>query len=188
MSVFKAEPVIIPSDLAERFDRGTGQEEGYLRNLIADKGGLHQLDEELLSIGLMSMVKGLMEDKNLPDEFKPLSIDRLSNVIYVIMFAYCTGTMRVDEDGDVSFGHSLEDVRKAIEVATSKKIKFANGRTMDTPEFMAKLRATSSPESIGKTYNKVVTRQVLTKGITPQSAFKVALVAIMASQDLMAGK
>lgn len=184
MSIFKAEPVIVPNDLAEKFDEVTGQEKGYLRNLIAEGGNLHQLENELLAIGLMSMVKGIMEDKNLPDS-KPLSVERLSNVIYVTMFAYCTGTMHVEEDGDVSFGTSLQDIKKAIDVASSNKIRFANGKTMVTDEFMHQLRAISAPNSIGETYGKIVKRHGLTKGITPQAAFSVAKVSIIASKELI---
>lgn len=184
MSIFKAEPIVVPSDMAEKLDGVTGHNEGFLRNLIADSGNLHVLEEELLAIGLMTMVKGLMEDKNLPDEEKPLSIERLSNVIYVVMFAYCTGTMRVDEEGDVAVGNSMEDVKKSLEVPMSEKIQFANGKTMPTPEFMGKLKILASPKSIGGTYKKIVKRKGLTKGITPQAAFSVAKVSILAAQDL----
>lgn len=185
MSVFKAEPVVVPDDLAERFDSESGHEKGYLRNLIADKGKLHQLDEELLAIGLMSFVKGLMSDKNIPDSTKPLSVERLSNVVYVLMFAYCIGTMRVEEDGDVTVGRGFDDLRKALDVQLSKKIKFANGKAMPVPEFMVTLKIASSPESIGDAYNKIVTRHGLTKEITPQAAFDVAKTSIIGAKDVM---
>lgn len=185
MKIFKAEPVIVPNDLAERLDVATGQEKGYLRNLIADGGNLQELEEELLAIGLMSKVKGVLEDKNLPDECKALSIERLSNVIYVIMFAYCTGTMHVLDDGDTTFGEGLDDMQKAIEVAKSDKIKFANGKTMHTVNFMRLLKSMSSPESVDSIYNRVVTRQGLVRGVSPQAAFNVAKVSILAAKDLM---
>lgn len=185
MIIFKAEPVVVPKDLAERFDKVTGNEQGFLRNLIADHGNLHVMEEELLAIGLMSMVKGLMEAKNLPDDTKPLTIERLSNVVYVIMFAYCTGTMGIDEDGDFHVGDGIEDVRTAIDVSTSRKIMFANGKIMPTQQFLAELRKIASPDSIGDTYKKIVRGRGLLKSISPQSAFSVAKVSILACKELM---
>lgn len=188
MKTFTAKPVIVPNDMAEKLDEATGQERGYLRNLIADGGNLHELDEELLAMGLMSSVKGMLEDKHLHDNLKPLSVGRLANVIYVVMFAYCSGTMHVKDDGDVLIGEGLEDVKKAMDLQTSDKVKFASGATMPTAEFFMKLKFITSQSAVEKVYGRVVKRQGLTKGVSPQDAFRVAKVAIIASKDLIAGK
>ena len=185
MSVFKAKPVVVPSDMAEKLDGVSGYEKGYVRNLIANAGRLHHIDEELLSIGLVSIVKGIMEDKNLSDNCKPLSLERLSNVVYVIMFAYCIGSMRVDDDCDVVFADNFDDAIKALDVQLSDKIKFANGKTMPVHKFIGMLRTASSPKSIGVVYNKIVTRQGLTKVITPQAAFDVARTSIIGAKEIM---
>lgn len=185
MSVFKARPVVVPDDLAERFDKTTGQEEGYLRNLIADAGHLDVLEEELLAIGLMSMVKGMMEDKRLSDDEKPLSVGRLSNIIYMIVLGYCTGVMQINENGDVTLGSSLDDTKRAIELVQSDKIMFANGKTMPTDEFVGKTFAIASTHSIGEAYSDIVKRQLFTKSISPQAAFSVAKTSIIAAKDLM---
>lgn len=188
MKTFIAEPVIIPNDLSEKYDEQVGNKPGHLRNLLADRGKLREIDEELLALGLMSKVKEIMQSKDLPDGVKPLSIGRLSNVIYVIMFAYCTGTMRVTEDYDVTFGEGLEDVQKAMELALSDKIKFVNGKTMPTKEFMVRLRNIADPDAIKDTYSQIVKRHGLTKDISAKEAFHVAKVSIVTAKMLMDGK
>lgn len=186
MKTFIAKPVVVPSDLAERYDKRAGEQAGFLRNLLADKGALRQIDEEVLAIGLMPQVKGLMEDKDLPDDCKPMSIDRLSNVIYVMMIAYCMGTMSVDDYGDVTFGEGLEDAKSALELALSDKIKFANGKTMPTQEFMGKLKAITAPSSLDGIYPHITERKGIKKTISPKKAHSVAMVSIKAAQKLMA--
>jgi len=187
MKLFKAKPVVVPNDMAERYDKLTGQEEGFLRNMIADGGNLHDLEEEMLAIGLMSAVKGIMEEKRLPDS-DPLSIERLCNVMYVIMFAYCIGTMTIQDDGEVSFGQDLKDVRKAIDVNLSKEIQFANGNIMPVPEFMGLLKEMTTPKYMERIYGKVVKRHGFIRSIEPQDAFSVAKMAIIASKDLIMKK
>jgi hypothetical protein len=187
MKTFIATPVIVPSDLAERFDERAGMKAGHLRNLMAEAGKLHDIDDEMLSIALMAMVKHIMENPDLPDGVKPLSVERLSNVIYAVMFGYCIGTMRVDEDGDATIGEGIEDVKKAVDILVADKIKFANGKTMATKEFMSKLRNIAAPESLERVHKEIVKRHGLHKGIKPSDASHVARVSIMTAKQLMNG-
>jgi hypothetical protein len=189
MKTFIAKPVVVPSDLAEQYDKRTHEKEGYLRNLFADMGQLHTINANVLAVGLMPMVKTIMEAKDLPDA-KPLSLERLSGTMFVLMMAYCTGALHLDSDGDVLLGEEGKSMLgSALHITTlleHDEIQFANGNKMSVKTFVRVVEGLTSEEKVKPIYGKVITKKGgFKKVLEPSDAFNLARAVILASDNLM---
>lgn len=180
MKTFRAKKVDIPKDLPEILDKQSSNTGITFRELMAEKGELHDLETWALAASAGKTLKMILEQENLPK--KPMSKERLNDAVWVLMFAYCVGVMKVDKDGDVSLGQ-MNDIAEIKELNECEQIRFSTGKVMSIKDFTMVLHANAIGAS--EIYDTIA-KGTFKKKIVPYDYFKLAYAGLASCNELMA--
>lgn len=167
--IIKAREIKIPSNLPELLDRRAGRKEGSLRNIVADGGKLREINREAFTLTLGFEAKKMMENEDLPE--KPMSLERLSGVMFTLMVAYITGTLHLDpEDGRVYLG-TMTDTIFIKELTEADEFHFRGGKKIAGTALFPILQQITRKESIAEIYRAMAKTGPITKrSINPGDA------------------
>lgn len=151
--VFKTRNFVVPSDLPEKLDKTAKSEHKFI-DMMAEAGNLHDIDTWALAVPVGWALKDIMEADGLPE--KRMSLERLTDALWVVMFAYCLGTMELDGDtGELIIG-TMRDASYVMDVINYEKIQFRTGKVMPMGEFMDYVKGNT--ENVGDIYKDVSKR------------------------------
>lgn len=151
--IIKAREIVIPADLPEKMDEIAGHPRGDLREILAENGSLREINHHLLAISLGKQISNLMTETGLPE--KPMSLERLSDVSWVIMIAYGLGTISFDDEGNLIMG-KMNDVAFIDEVQSAEKLVFRSGIEVVPKAFLPTLAIVASASALKEIYEEMV--------------------------------
>lgn len=183
-NIFAARDFEVPSDLPERLDSVTDEKPGTFRNMMADMGNLHEIEKWAFATSLSRLFNEIMQMDDIQFDNK-MSLSRLSNTLWSVMFSYCLGTMKIDKHGFVHLGE-IEDIAFVNSIMSADDIRFRTGKTMSLADFLKTLKVNTDEDCIKDIYKEVYKRRgSLKKTIVPSDMFKLAMTAINTADRIM---
>ena len=180
--IVKAREIVVPFDLTEKLDKRAGVSEGHLRNLLAENGKLHTMNEEMIRAMLALEIKTIMETKALPGA--PMSLRRFAEAMWVLMLTYTMGTFKFDDDGQLEIGKTA-DISFVGDMLQADEFEFRGGRRAPAQKVLYVIQQLSKEENLEHIYEDVVGKGMFKRSkMLPSDSMKLAQLIMSSVKDL----